>query len=546
MIFRKQARLTLKVLITPPVIVFVVSVLLLFFSLLQTYHIHPFTSDDVAWQTQLLSWRPFNGNTASQGSTAPFIDKLPYFILFDKLFTPSRAILFIESFFLEVFSFGFLYLSALYFLRRQGTLITYWTLLPFIWLASFGYDYAQLYLNSNWRGFDLGLTFLTFALIAALFQSKYRNRSMRKNLLWCLPVAIVTGVLVYSDPHFLYFTIAPLVAFTCWLFYKKVIGSKQLSILFIGVLASIVFAKIVKTISISSGIKIMGIYPVQFIDFNLLPSNIAKAIHGLLTIFGADFFGFKLLGLSSASAALNFIILGVITVLIYTICRSYIKNGLSETNQSKLWVIFLIALIVEGLLLFTLSTLSTYDTNTYRYFLVVVFAAVLILVLRIDSFNPTLKQVTLGVLLLATLGNVLISARHSGPYATAVENPAIGTNRANALNFDIIKALENAGVYKGYANYWQANVNTYLSKGKVSVLPTICAPPITGRFYWLVDQSRYQQPATRSFYLYDPDISTPPTCSIEQIEAQIGAPQRSIRVSNKIILLYDYDITSRI
>jgi hypothetical protein len=543
--FKARLRLLARVLLSPPVIVFVASLVLIFFCLLQTYRIRPFSSDDVAWQRQLMTWRPFDGHTAAQGSTAPFVDKLPLFIPISHFFKPSRHILFAESYTTEALGFTLLYLSGLYFLRRQNSKLNYWNLLPFIWLASFGFNYVELFMNSNWRGFDIGVTFVSFVAAAILLQVKYRTKPLPKFIWWILPIiAFIGGVMVYSDPHYLYFTVVPLFVFSIWVAYKRLINRVQFFTLLGTLVTALVFAKIVNMASMAAGIKIMAVYPVQFIDFDHFFSNIASTIHSILIIFGADFFGNSLITSGSISALVNFIVVVIISVCIYRLCKTYIRGKFSDTSLPSLWLVFFSFIILECIALFAFSTLSSY--NTYRYFVVVVFASIIILALKMGTTRPRVQYGVAAVLIIATLGNITIAIRRSATYAFVTTSSIISTNEANALNYSIDHQIESTQTYKGYANYWQANIDTYLSGGRVNMLPVLCTGDNkTINFDWLVDQSRFQVSAAKSFYLYDPGLPQPPTCTVPQVEQQFGAPERVIKISDKTLLLYNYDIGTR-
>jgi hypothetical protein len=542
-----------RILVSPAFIVFVICAGLLLFSLASTYKVRPFNSDDVAWQTQTLTWRPFDGTDADQGSTAPFVNKLPFYILMDDLFSPTRRLLFVEAYFFQLIGFACLYLAALYFLRRQKSTISYWNLLPFVWLASFGYSFGQMFLNSNWRGFDLGITFLTFILAAILFQKKYRDKLVfsRKYYAALTGVSLVAGIMAYSDPHYLYFTIAPLFAFALWLRFRKTIGNRQLTTVIAATVASLIAAKLVKILCTVAGVKIMAVYPVQFVDFNAFFGKVSLTIHCMLISFGADFFGNDLISLRSIAGLMNFLLLAIIVVVAWKICKDYLKTTPSGDKDSQAhWYVFFTLLAVLGLALFTFSTMAL-DLSTYRYFIVILFASILLLTLRMGTATGALRYLTGGLLLLATLGNLLITyhsistpAVVAGP-VTINSNSDVLNNRANEVNFKLIDAIASTGTYKGYANYWQANINTYLSSGRVRALSTLCDTGTTKPFLWLVDKSQFDIKADKSFYLYDPDITSPAICSLDELDAQFGKPSKTITVYDKTLLFYDYDIVKK-
>ena len=118
-------------------------------------------------------------------------------------------------------------------------------------------------------------------------------------------------------------------------------------------------------------------------------------------------------------------------------------------------------------------------------------------------------------------------------------------NIKNNSNFSLIATVNHLNLSKGYAPYWDGNINTYLSKGSVHFLPIICSADRTIFMNYLVDASQYKTPVARSFYLVDSDLKFPPTCSDTAILKQFGDPAKVVKVGNITILIYDYDLGKR-
>lgn len=535
----QKIKLFLRILGSPTSIILTISLVLAMFSLYMTYRIRPFTSDDVSWQAILLSWHPFGGQI-TLGSSDNFVDKLPYFAFFNHFFSPGRRLVLIESAILEVVSLGSLFAAAIYFLKRAGGKLNYLNLLPLVWLGSFGYAFAQLYLNSEWRGAETGLSFLLFALVAAYYAGRSgviaRNTKSGKLLtaVGTVVVAAITGAFIYSDPSFLYFTVAPLVLFSAALFLIKQINKTQAAIFFAGVLLSLVFVKVTELISVKAGIKVVEGYPVQFVGFNDLISNAKLAVHGILLIFGADFFGRKVASLGAVTAVVNAALVGYIFYRLYRWCK---RPWAYISTPARLWKTFFAGLVVLSILFYSFSNVAV-DLNTYRYFFMLVLAAAVFLVLDLADTAATQKNILAGLLVLATLLNI-VSAIHGDGDLTQV--PAV-TNRANSANFALIHTVQAQGLTKGYTNYWDSDLDTYLSKNTITFLPVFCNGTQTARHYWLVDERRFNERATRSFYVINPDYTVPPACTKDQLLRQFGTPEQTIQQGNKTILIYSYDI----
>jgi hypothetical protein len=132
-------------------------------------------------------------------------------------------------------------------------------------------------------------------------------------------------------------------------------------------------------------------------------------------------------------------------------------------------------------------------------------------------------------------------------HATAVGLLNRNTTTGNSENYEIIKAVQHAGYTKGYANFWQGNINTYLTNSRIHFLPAWCTDDVSLKFRWLINDADFTTKATKSFYLIDPTIPAAPSCSIEAVTEQFGAPTKVIPLNSgkQTLLLFNYDVTSK-
>jgi hypothetical protein len=113
----------------------------------------------------------------------------------------------------------------------------------------------------------------------------------------------------------------------------------------------------------------------------------------------------------------------------------------------------------------------------------------------------------------------------------------------NAGNYALINEIKKLGLTKGYVNYWDGAINTYLSDGSIKFLPVVCTDhDRTVPYYLLVDSTLYTRRAAKTFYLVDPTFTMPANCSERQILAQFGKPQQTVRMHRKTILVYNHDL----
>jgi len=533
---KKNRKSLLTILLSPSVVVFVVAIIVMVVSLAFTHRIRPYNSDDVSWQNILFTWHPFSGHRVTLGGSDTFILKIPLFSLLAHFFSPSRKLLFLESSILAILTFTLFYIASLYFLVKAKIKLSYLNLLPFVWLASFGYAFDQLYLNPILRNFEIGLSFITFMLVAMVYYGSINPLRSVVSKAVTLLASITAGMLIYNDPYYLYFTVVPVALFSAVLLLMKKVPKNSVITIYACIFLSLIFAKLTSLIATNAGIDIVSVYPVQFVVFDKFFANLALSLHGILVIFGADFFGRKMVNIVTASAVVNALVVGFI---FYKICqlRKEVTGGLGDKlNTGRLWTVFFGLFFVFVFTAYAFSSLAV-DLNTYRYFAILVFASVLFLAITVGSLRSG-RLFVAAVLIAGIVLNLYVTVGGAQGYVP----PGVAGNRGNYVNYDIIHAVGSRGLTKGYGDYWQGNINTFLSNDAVEFLPILCSDGHTRPFHWLIDEARFNRSAQRSFYMIDPDL---PTCTPEQIITQFGEPNDTLLVTDKTILIYNYDILSK-
>ncbi|MBL8030710.1 MAG: hypothetical protein JNK33_00070 [Candidatus Doudnabacteria bacterium] len=530
---------SLAIIKSPWFIVFCISIAVLTFNIVFIGKYRPFNSDDVYWQLAVKDWKPFSGQTFYFGAKDIFVILAPFFIVLESIFTYSRKLLILESLLLVLGSFTLFYYSSLYFLKKLKINLTYTVLLPFLWLASFGYPIVSWYLNSNWRSFEMGLSFAAFALVAAVCNKDLVIKSTRSRV--GLSVAILlTGAMMYSDPYFTFFTIAPILIALISLQYFKKIDNNTAALLYLAVGLSYVMNKLFSVLGTSAGIFINTNAPSVFVTFESIISNILASFHEIFHIFGADFLG-KPVAASTIVPLINAILLVTIFISVFSY-KKYLQTAeIKRTSIEALWSVLFVFVLGSVFLTNAFSTLA--DISNYRFYMLFVYAGIVLLAIAIGRYkNVNLSRILTILLTAATLANLLQTV-HS---VSADQGSSTVSNRSNALNIDIVAAAQAQGLKKGYANFWQANINTYMSGGQILFLPVACTESgQTLRFKWLTTSSRLEKQSEASFYFIDPSIIGPKTCTQEDITKQFGEPKRTIDVNGKTFMIFDYDISSK-
>lgn len=525
----------------PISIVLIFSLAILSLSILFIGYLRPFNSDDLYWQQAVRTWRPFSGDVFYFGTKDIFVMLAPIFVFFESLFEPSRNLILFEAWLLTVLTFVSAYFSAVYFLKKMRMPITIFSLSPFIWLASFGYPMVENYLNSDWRTLEVGIAMLTFTFVAAICFEDFKPLKDTRNKILSTLAILYVGLVSYSDPYFLIFTLGPIFIFVPILYILRKISRNTLTLIIGGALTSIVCAKLFAYLGLKAGFHIPTDVPAAFVSLENLLANVASSLHGLLIIFGADFFGKEVMKLGTIGNIFNASLVAAVGIYIWRAIRSLKLSRVRSLSHLELWKNFWAIVMLFVFLVYTSSTLVL-STN-YRFFIVFVYCAVIALALTLGSGTKKLFRIV--VILLLIVGTCFNLSR------TTLTNyvrsqPNVASNAHNAVNYEIINAVKKTGVRKGYTTYWQGNINTYLSKGKTLFLPTICEGGKIHTFRWLIDGDQFSETAEKSFYLFDPGFTAPPLCTPQQAVQQLGKPEKIIVISDKQLLIYPYDIGEKI
>jgi len=529
---------------TPVGVVFYVCIVLSLTSLLAAYHIRAFTSDDVVWQNALLSWRPFHNATYISDGTASYIAKVPIYWILLHIFSPGRHLLLATAALFSVGNFVLFYWSALYFLKKWGVALNWQNLVPFMWLSSFGFGLTTLYLAINLHNIEIGIMFAFITLTAKIYHQEFRPFSSRKNVILSVIGTGLLGTMIVSDHYFFYFLIIPIVLFTVYAWLRDTITHRLVIELLVLLAMSAAWSKVVEKLAIASGITLLTGVNGIFVTTQTIGSGIEVATQGLFTMFGGDIWGREVSALPTDITLVNAAALVAVIALVLHLVKRRLVKVRGETIF--LGPDFFSALFIFTFALYVVSGLAV-DDSTYRYFIMLPFIAALLLPIALARLGNR-ARLGLTILLIASALCSLFGsiAGVKNPAYAGEPYPNPNLNRANSQNIAVAQTLETLGLQKGYSGYWDANITSYLSGGKATVLQTTCgAEGTTNKFYWLVNTATFSKPASRSFYVYDPaGVSEGFTCTMPQMAAQFGQPQREILVGSDTILVYNYDITS--
>lgn len=529
---------------SPTIVVLVISVALIIINLYITQYTRPYISDDVSWQTTLLTWLPFNGHIADVGATDNFLINAPMLALFDHLFTPSRTIIFTEASIYAVCNFLLFYYAAIYFMRKSKVELSYASLAPFLWLSSFGYAFASLFLNLAWRDFEVGVAFIYFMLAIKLYYDEISPFASWRSKAFTGLAVLVAGLEIYSDPYFLYFVVVPIILLYAVLFIYKKISKRSLAFVVACATAALVVARLLVTVMAHAGLFSPKAVDKQGALYNLrnihtLIASVHQAFVDMLIIFGSNTLGLRIAGFTLAAVLLNLLIFTLIVLLAcWAVYRAFRSKRTLITGK-RVDPTFLVAMFFIGLSVFAVAANTAYDPETYRYLIIMVYSTVIVLALIISRLYQ-IKYAISVLILVATVANIGWAATNM-----TVPKQKVDANVANNADYKIIENVKQLGITKGYASYWDGNINTYLSGGRIKFLPVTCISTTTKPLKLLVDATLFNQSSNKTFYIYDPTEVPSSMCTESEVKTQFGNPAETVYAQGRTIFVYDYDIESK-
>jgi hypothetical protein len=338
---------------------------------------------------------------------------------------------------------------------------------------------------------------------------------------------VLLGIFFYSDPLFAYMLLLPLIVFLAVLAYAENPKRRFINaIMFlIGAAAASV---LIHHLFTHYGIMTHHT-ETKFIQYSDLWHNINQLIDDYFRIFSANFWGGNFLKAGTVLRLINsvFMVIAVLSPVIL------IKSS-RLINRKNPWAIFLLVQPAFLSLVYVLSNNTTLNgVGAIRFLVLLPFYAIFILPIFFDYIKtPAIKPFIYALLILAIGLNSLyalkeiISVRHEHP---------------NSSNFVYIDTLNSLGLTKGYANYWDSNINMYLSNNKVDLVPVNCMQIQ----HWLMDDHSLNVNAAKSFYIYNP-ARTGNCESPEVISQVLGTPKQVVSVGDSKIFVFNYDIKSKL
>jgi hypothetical protein len=526
-------------------------------------HRFPYNSDDVAEQTILQYWRTY-GIKDTWLPPDPWIFKFPIYALIDKIFPEhSRRTILIGSlamntllvFFVSAFIAFLVKLQR----REKNTQLSVSRKLLIAVLPAYMMSLSMGFVISlripNTRNLEIGLMLVVLTYVIWLLYDQHRRPDYfnKKALALLVPVSVFAGLLYYSDPYFLVYgniTIATILFFKIlslkdFKMMKSYVLSRSFGIYVALVAASTAGYFFFKSVFAHIGLHVYKI-PLEIPGLSNLGKRLLGGFKGLSLLFNVDISSFGL----NFSTAVGFINAGVAVSLVILVCRTLRVRG----DDRSLKQILLRSLSLQIPIIFLLYTLTQESTgvSTVRYLVLLpifLLASVSLSLTVNRRINASLVNIVFVSVILAIVVNVInlkINEKQTIKHFVNYSNINKGTNpyaKQNDVERLLIEALDQRELVKGYSSYWNAIISTYLTNGKVEILPILCSSKNTVEpFYWVVQDKPFIQHSEKSFVVFDNRYMGSESCGFNRL----GAFSEEFNVSPGVMVrVYPFDIATK-
>jgi hypothetical protein len=386
-----------------------------------------------------------------------------------------------------------------------------------------------------------GLLSLAFLLEALIASGNGRSRAARGLVCSSLSVVLLAAALAGDALAALWFVLPGVVVSSVSVFRR---GLRRDAILIaVWAVGSVALAAVFLTVGRASGGFASPPLNASFVSWSYLLDNLALMIRGLLSIYGADFFGQPLLSFGTVLLLFHLIPLAFVSWAVVGTAIDWRRRP-DETD----WIQTILALgCIGNVLAFVFSSMAS-DLGTVRYLIpVLVFGSVVggQRLSEVSFPEPKLRYASIGTAAVVALASV-------ASFALIFAGPAPAPEERELAGW-----LSDNGLRHGFAEYWSASIVTVESRGLVTVRPIRAENGHLAAFHWLSSASWYdwstkslrddphEEDGTKvTFVIWQPSSAFPPDGRVSEETATntFGPPDARYQVGTYRVLVWQYDL----
>ena len=498
-----------------------------------TARFRTWTSDDVAVQLALRTWRP--GSSTLYWPESTWLVRAPLYLATDAVIGSGRNALVLQALVLNLVAFVLIWWALRRVLDavarsatptasatptdptdptgRRGWLATVTT----CWLVTMSPTFVQGQLAVNGRSVEIGLVAAVVVWCARRFAPAPDGVAPLRS---AIVPGLVLALLAVDDATIVYAVVVPALALSAvaWLLGRN------------GTSALVAVAALIGLAGWRIGLRVLRIVGVTSIPLDVrlaradeYPTTVSNAVESLSRLFDAGVLG-------SAVRDVRFLVVGpqllaLALGAVLLIRRRRMLAAIPEVAALVVWAGGLLAA-------FVLSSHGLTIANIRYVAYALAALAMLIGVALVCA--PTRARRAIAVAL------TLVTVVHVVDLGRSVRDDSGAPNAAAAR---VVEALHAVGISRGYGDFWETLGPSYLGGDSLELVPVGCVEGRTAARRWFIDDA-IDEPRTAggSAFVYNTRDGLQ-TCSLDAIVAQFGEPLERRTVTPEITLLvYGRDI----
>jgi hypothetical protein len=382
----------------------------------------------------------------------------------------------------------------------------------------------------NSRNLEIGLGLYLLARLHLYVNGEAEGRSAWLN---CLDI-VLAAALFADDPLTLYVLAPPVVVVIALYGLRSPGTGEALPLRRLGVaMGSVVVAGvaslvIIRALQVVLPLKIETAIA-QTVSAATFLSNLQYFVTYAIQMFGLTPWD---IGLRTSAALLTVVYAGLSVATILGFIWAW------RREPGQVLVPFLVAIFVWLLVVFLVADPGSGGYDRELEFCV----AILMFGLGITVVYAANVRLVAAVATVATCALVVVLSTSAWAFLhqrTTPDQPQLAT----------IATLESLHLKKGYAEYWDAGIDRFLSRGHVDIVNVECFDPSNPIYFnWYSDKGMLNLHAEKTFYILAPTNTS--ACSLTTLDRLLGPPARIVPVRTNYypteIVIYDYDIGPRL
>ena len=378
----------------------------------------------------------------------------------------------------------FTFIYFIFYKLKEKNIFNLFALFTGLILIALPQSFLYLFFVSS-TGYHIVTTF--YLLLIIIFIDKYLNPLLpqikSKSFVLLISIIFFESISTISDPLALYLGIIPVLLWSVVSFFKNYDGKplKQINKKLIILILITIFSIIIRTsfLYFLSKYAILVKPHIAFATYAQLLNNIKLFIEGLLTLFGANFFGLSLYKFSTFFTLVRLCIFLFVFYYVISVLKNFFKTKKYNINH----LISIICIFALSAYLFSNQPDNLFST---RYLIPYFIFSLIIFITELNIKNIKkinfLKSKWLVYVVFLLIFFIYV-------YSTL---KLVKSAKPNQTYYQLASFLNKNNLKYGYGSYWDSSVITVATEDKIKIRAVVWNGHEILPFNWLSNKVWYR------------------------------------------------------